>query len=557
MQQAADLTHRIKSILTFNRIFLLILIIAFILRFFLLDLRLLHHDEALHALFSYDLLTKGTWQYDPVYHGPFLYYATAGIFAIIGSSDFTARLLPALFGFAIIPLVYCIHRIGYLDRNQTLVASLFIAVSPDLVYFSRFLRHDIFMLFFTMLLLTALLYYFERGRTAFALIAAVAAAGALCCKEEMPVILIIFTLIGALFIRKGRIVLPQHWKTDLALAVFLVVAIMSVFYSAFFIHPETLVGLHFNMTLQGFHLEANTTGWYQAIERWTLIHNLQRLGGPLYYYLPLFLLYELPVFILALIGITRFLADRFSPIGFLKRAKNSIRQRRSALPEEDLTDARPLQCRPARGDAGKSDNFFSFCILWMIGTMAFYALVGEKAPWLIIAQLLPMCFVATYRLDWRTTAFALAGCVFLVLITWHVAFVPADINEPIVQVQNSEDLREVMRQMDHANLTVIASRDYWPLPWYYRGGRWDEVKFYRTMKDLDTMLRMKPDVIIFHDTESYPSLPGYVKKTYKLSYWFSYYDNQDRLAEYYFLRDGKMGSIKIDVFTPDSGAVPS
>ena len=86
----------------------------------------------------------------------------------------------------------------------------------------------------------------------------------------------------------------------------------------------------------------------------------------------------------------------------------------------------------------------------MIATMAFYAYVGEKVPWLIIAQLLPMCFVATYKLNWQKTAFALAGCIFLVVMTWHVAFVPVDINEPIVQVQNSEEMREVMGLMDNS-----------------------------------------------------------------------------------------------------------
>ena len=106
MQQAAGLTHRIKSIFTFERIFILILILAFILRFWQLDLKLLHHDEAIHSWFCYELLTKGAWQYDPSYHGPFLYYVTAGMFALIGPSDFAARLLPSLFGFAIIPLVY-------------------------------------------------------------------------------------------------------------------------------------------------------------------------------------------------------------------------------------------------------------------------------------------------------------------------------------------------------------------------------------------------------------------------------------------------------------------
>jgi hypothetical protein len=67
------------------------------------------------------------------------------------------------------------------------------------------------------------------------------------------------------------------------------------------------------------------------------------------------------------------------------------------------------------------------------------------------------------------------------------------------------------------------------------------------------MTRQDPGVIILHDTESYPSIEGYEKKTYKLSYWFSFYDNEDRLPEYYIRRDGRMGSINIDVFTPLPG----
>ena len=70
------------------------------------------------------------------------------------------------------------------------------------------------------------------------------------------------------------------------------------------------------------------------------------------------------------------------------------------------------------------------------------------------------------------------------------------------------------------------------------------------MTDVDTLTQKNPGVIILHDTESYPSIAGYQKKTYKLSYWFSFYDNEKRLAEYYLRRDGKMGSINIDVFTP-------
>ncbi|MCJ7795122.1 MAG: TIGR03663 family protein, partial [Methanoregulaceae archaeon] len=205
---AAGFSNAIKKFFTFERTFLIILLIAFILRFWSLDLKLLHHDEAIHAWFSYDLLTKGAWSYDPSYHGPFLYYVTSGMFALFGDSDFVARLLPSLFGFLLIPLVYYIYRLGYLDKKQTLIAALFLAVSPDMVYFSRFLRHDIFMLFFTLLFLVALLYYFERGHTRFAVIASIAAAGGLCSKEEMPVILLIFAVFFIYAIWRKRFKLP-------------------------------------------------------------------------------------------------------------------------------------------------------------------------------------------------------------------------------------------------------------------------------------------------------------------------------------------------------------
>ena len=174
-----------------------------------LDLKLFHHDEAIHSWFSFQLLTKGTWVYDPSYHGPFLYFVTAGMFAVFGASDLVARLLPALFGVLLIPLVYCIYRIGYINRSQTLIVSLFLAISPDMAYFSRFLRHDIFMLFFTFLLVVALLYYFERGQTRFALIAAIATAGALCCKEEMPIFLIAFAIFFIYELWKGRFITPD------------------------------------------------------------------------------------------------------------------------------------------------------------------------------------------------------------------------------------------------------------------------------------------------------------------------------------------------------------
>jgi len=550
VQQAAVIFNKIKNFFTFERIFFLILLVAFILRFSLLDLKLLHHDEAIHSWFSYELLIKGSWVYDPSYHGPFLYYVTAGMFSIFGSSDMIARILPALFGFLLIPLAYCIYRLGYINKNQTLFAALFIAISPDMVYFSRFLRHDIFMLFFTLLLLVAIVYYFEKGQTRYSVLAAIATAGALACKEEMPVILMIFISFFAFVVWMKRFTLPAGWKNDLLIWIFITIGILAVIYSSFGFHPETLIGQNFHIGLQGVNFQANTTGWYQAVFHWVAMHNEQRLGGPFFFYIPLYLLYELPIFVLTIVATLQFLFKDVSGILWGRRIKIWIIHRRFELPVQDLANESLRQLQLRKAGTGKSDNFFQFCIFWMILTMAFYTYVGEKVPWLIIPQLLPMCFVAVYKLNWQKMVFAILGCVFLLAMTWHVAFIPADINEPIVQVQNSEDMREVMKLMDASDRVVIASKDYWPLPWYYRGSRWDKVSFYGDITETKTLTKDNPGVIILHDTASYPSIEGYDKKTYKLSYWFSFYDNQNRLPKYYLHRDGQMGSINIDVFTP-------
>jgi uncharacterized protein (TIGR03663 family) len=532
VQQAASFLKKTRQFFTFERIFIIILIAAFILRFIVLDLKLLHHDEAIHSWFSYELLTKGAWKYDPSYHGPFLYYVTAGMFSLFGDSDLTARLLPSLCGFLLIPLVWFIYRLGYLDKRQALLAAAFIAFSPDMVYFSRFLRHDIFMLFFTFLLVVALFYYIDHGQRRYVLIAAIATAGALSCKEEMPFIILVIFAFFAFEIWQRRLPLPAGWKTDIIIFLVLTTAIMSVLYSGF-----------------GGHIDTLQHGWLDAIEHWTEMHNKQRLGGPWYFYIPLFLLYELPIFLLAIVGTLQFIFKDTRIIRSIKQGFARIPRRHSGLPVDALASSCLEQIRRSKDAIQKPEEFFRFCIFWMLMTMAFYAYVGEKVPWLIIHPLLPMCFVAVYRLNWQKTLFAVAGIIFLLMMTWHVAFVPADINEPIIQVQNSEEMREVMGLMDASGHVVIASKNYWPLPWYYRGDRWNKITFFGDITDISTLTQNRPGMIILHDAASYPSIEGYDKKTYKLSYWFSFFDNSNRLLEYYFHRDGKMGSMNLDVFT--------
>jgi uncharacterized protein (TIGR03663 family) len=527
---AAGLADRLRTIFTFERTFLLILAATVFLRFYRLDLKLFHHDEAIHAWFSYRLLHEGIWAYDPSYHGPLLYYVTSGMFWLLGDGDVVGRLVPALLGTLTVALVYPLYRWGYLDKRQTLIAALFLALSPDMVYFSRFLRHDIFMLFFIMLLLVTFLGYIETGSRWYALGIAVAVGGGITTKEEFPVILLIFASYFIYAAWKGRIRFPVRWKRDLAIFTAVAVGIIAVFYSSLGEHPEILL-----------------SAAPQAIQHWTEMHNECRLCGPWFFYLLLFILYELPILILAITGTLQFIgyhADLRRRTGELVRKIRREKPSTGSLPGRMDTGS----AGPGR-ESGTQEEFFGFCIWWMILTMAFYALVNEKVPWLIIPQILPAVFVAVYRLNTWKLVFALASVVFLVLLTWHTSFLPADVNEPIVQVQNSEDLRGLFAQIDNASHVAIASKNYWPLPWYYRGVMAKKLSYYGQKVDEKTLYDNTYDLVIAYDAESYPSLEGYTKRTIKLNYWFSYYDNQNRLLEWYFKRDGKMGSMNLDLFT--------
>ena len=529
----AGVRSRIRDWCSFRNLFLLIFILGIFLRFYALDLKLFHHDEAIHAWFSYRLMTEGVYAYEPMYHGPFLYYVTAGMFSLFGDADLVARILPALFGVAIIPLIYWIYRLGYLDKRQTLIAALFIAISPSMVYFSRFLRHDIFQLFFTVLILVAILAYAEKGRLRYALLAGLAIGCGMTLKEDMPIFLIILATFAIYLLLTKKIRLPETWLRDTIAIVLVALAVMVIFYSSF-----------------GAHFEIIETGWIKAYEHWVSMSEMCRICGPWFFYVLLLLLYEVPIFLLAVYGTAQFTL-RHNPLpamaAFLDRKFAGKKESAGADECPDLS-LQPLSVRPAV-PWDKKEIFFLFCIYWMLASLAAYAYIGEKVPWLIIHQLFPMILVAVYLMTPKKTLVALIGCLFLIIMTWHVALVPTDINEPIVQVQNSEDLRVVMQLIDASDTVVIASENYWPLPWYYRGEEWDKMRFYGKLVDNGTIYSINPDMVITHDMSSYPALEGYDKVTYKLSYWFSIYDNENRIPEYYFKRDGKLGSINIDVFT--------
>ena len=140
--------------------FFIIIALAFFFRLYRLDERVFHHDEAAVGYFAYRLFTQHTYSYDPAFHGPFIYYVTTEIFKRIGDTDYSARILPAIFGSAILLLLIPLRK--YIGKIGLLVCAFFLALSPSFLYYSRFYREDIFISFFTLLLFVCAIKFVEN-----------------------------------------------------------------------------------------------------------------------------------------------------------------------------------------------------------------------------------------------------------------------------------------------------------------------------------------------------------------------------------------------------------
>src|SRR6185436_12482937 len=137
---------------------LLAIAAALALRVPRLDTRPLHNDEAVNAIKVAELWQQGRYAYDPdEYHGPTLHYATLPVLWLSGArnsdelKDATLRVAPVVFGVALL-LLLPLFSDG-LGRHAVAWAALFIAVSPAMVFYSRYFIHEMLLVFFTALML--------------------------------------------------------------------------------------------------------------------------------------------------------------------------------------------------------------------------------------------------------------------------------------------------------------------------------------------------------------------------------------------------------------------
>ena len=126
-------------------------------------------------------------------HGPFQIEMTAVIFTILGDTDFTSRLGYAIFGTALVALPYFLR--DHIGRQGALIAAVMLALSPTLLYFSRFGRNDIIMMFWAVALFALMWRYLENGKKVHLYVCSAILALMFATKETAYLLVAIFGLI--------------------------------------------------------------------------------------------------------------------------------------------------------------------------------------------------------------------------------------------------------------------------------------------------------------------------------------------------------------------------
>src|SRR2546426_7940783 len=159
-----------------------------------LDERPMHNDEAVNAIKFGRLWEQGEYQYDPnEHHGPTLFYATLAVARLTSSPDFEhltetkLRLITVLFGVGLILLLPFIA--DGLGRKATIWAALFTAISPALVFYSRYYIHELLLVFFAFLALAAGWRYWRTRKIGWSFLAGAALGLMHATKETFAITL--------------------------------------------------------------------------------------------------------------------------------------------------------------------------------------------------------------------------------------------------------------------------------------------------------------------------------------------------------------------------------
>jgi uncharacterized protein (TIGR03663 family) len=453
------------------RLLILVAAGALLLRLIQLDRRPLHNDEAVNAVKIQALWEKGEYHYDPdEYHGPTLHYATLPFLWLKPTktsdnlTDYTLRLAPVFFGAGLILLLWLLA--DGLGRTATAVAAVLLAISPAMVFYSRYFIHEMLLVFFGMVALGAGWRYSQTRWYGWALIGG-AGLGLMYATKETFVLHVAAMIFAAAMVyawhhRQSQrpVNLSLWWNKRQILGVLgvLLVALVvaEIFFSSFF---------------------TNARGPWDAIV--TYLPWLKRAGGdsphihPWYFYLErLFWFHpaKSPVWTEGFVGALALIgAD-------------------AALARKEL--------------AGINIHLARLLALYTLTLTAIYSAISYKTPWCLLGFYHGMILLAGIGAvvlleEWRATwakilvgVLLVAGAAHLGFQAWRASFpFAADRRNPYVYAQTVPDIMNLVAKVeaiakihpDGPNMLVKVITNpretYGPLPWYLRRlkqiGWWD------------------------------------------------------------------------------------
>ena len=434
-------------------LFVLALVAGAVLRLLLLDLRPMHTDEAVHAVKFGTLLETGEYRYDKSeYHGPTLYYATLPAAEVsscrrfAGLQESTLRVVPAVAGIVLILLIALLRDIG--GASVTLGA-LFTAVSPALVFFSRYYVQEMLLVVFTLGFIAAGYHMLATRRALWAAAAGVCAGLMHATKETSLIAFGATGLAIALtgFWCRGRMdPFPGVRGRDLFTFALTACAVSVSLYSSFGTHwpgvRDSVLAYGTYFTRAGARA-GHEQPWYYYLE---LLGWWKRGSGPVWT--------EAVVVALGVMGIA----------GSLRRSEETHSRRRLRV-------------------------FLAFyaALMWIV-----YSAIPYKTPWSILGAyhgLIIMAGVGTSqvldrvrrgRLHWPAVAVAAAVVAFLGWESYRASFVMFDDPaNPYVYAHPGRDVKTIAEEVTRlasasgvgdslAVQVVTPGDDYWPLPWYLR-----------------------------------------------------------------------------------------
>ncbi len=416
---------------------IIVLALAIATRLFMLTARPMDHDESIHAYLSYILLKDHAYRYDPAFHGPFLYFATAGLFGVFGDSEFVARLTPIIFSLVAIVVAFNFKRwIG----KGAYVFTFVMLFSPSILYYSRYMRNDMILVGSFLTVVYCYFRYLESGKERFVYLATLFFSIMICSKENAYIYLFIFISFLLLhgLLSEGLSYLKTKLLNWNVKKVRMIVISSIVFLSVF-------VSLYSAGFTDWAGLERATVG---AVEHWVKMHENRDHWKPIYYYSILLLSYEFMPLALAIISIPEFV-ERFK--------------------------------------TRKMNKFELFVLYWMFMTLIAYHVLSHKVPWLLVHLVTPMALFGSLYVEeldkkitlrnFRAFRVMLAALMILTIYTsFYVTYVDYNdaVNEMLIYIQVQPSAVELANKIidlyEHNHSIVIfePTNDYWPLPWYLR-----------------------------------------------------------------------------------------